>query len=189
MQKSGKTAVIVSILIALLLVMTFVFAAKPTGHCKDGQDNDGDGLIDLNDPGCSDKNDQSELNPEIECDDGSDNDGDSAIDYNDSGCASPTDDDETDCGDGVCEGGETYVTCPADCPIPDSCNDTDGGWNLEVQGTISGYDDGEEYSETDYCINNETVIEHYCGGVNPYSYNISCVGNLTGYCSNGACVV
>jgi len=32
----------------------------PTKECNDGNDNDGDGLIDLNDPGCIDENDDNE---------------------------------------------------------------------------------------------------------------------------------
>jgi len=119
MQKSGKTAVIVSLLIVTLLVMAFVFA-KPTPRavkaCRDGIDNDGDGYTDYpNDPGCTSKNDKSELNTAIECDDGTDNDGDSAIDMADNGCSSPTDTDESNCGDSVCEGGEDCSTCAADC--------------------------------------------------------------------------
>ncbi|MBR9692996.1 hypothetical protein GOV07_03645 [Candidatus Woesearchaeota archaeon] len=50
-----------------------------------------------------------------ECSDGVDNDGDGATDMSDGGCSSPSDDDETNCGDGACEGGETSGTCPADC--------------------------------------------------------------------------
>jgi len=57
--------------------------------------------------------------PTYECSDGSDNDGDGDTDYpSDSGCASDTDDDETDCGDGVCEGGETFSICSSDCSSP-----------------------------------------------------------------------
>ncbi|HLD04802.1 MAG TPA: hypothetical protein VJG90_03700 [Candidatus Nanoarchaeia archaeon] len=51
-----------------------------------------------------------------ECRDHIDNDGDGQIDYPaDAGCTGPSDNDETNCGDGVCEGGETPATCPADC--------------------------------------------------------------------------
>jgi hypothetical protein len=60
--------------------------------------------------------------PVYECNDGTDNDGDLAADYpDDAGCSSSTDNDETDCGDSRCEGGETcgdtdtFPECNADC--------------------------------------------------------------------------
>jgi len=66
-----------------------------------------------------------------ECNDGFDNDGDGNADYPyDGGCDDSSDGDETNCGDGVCEGGETFETCPLpelECfPVPPSC---DGTWN------------------------------------------------------------
>jgi hypothetical protein len=49
--------------------------------CGDGVDTDGDGLIDLADPGCADVSDLSERDPTLPCDDGADNDGDGRIDF------------------------------------------------------------------------------------------------------------
>jgi hypothetical protein len=49
--------------------------------CRDGFDNDGDGLVDLADPGCADDSDLSERDPALPCDDGVDNDGDGRIDF------------------------------------------------------------------------------------------------------------
>ena len=186
MNTKGKIALVSALVLAGILVVAIAMAAKPTGHCKDGQDNDGDGLIDLNDPGCADKNDQSELNLNIECDDGTDNDGDSATDMSDTGCSSSTDDDETDCGDGVCEGGETSATCTADCGYPDSCADTDGGLVEWVLGTVSGYFNNNSYSDSDYCTDSTTLVEFYCGGAFAYDRAVNCTGNYTG-CANGAC--
>jgi len=63
-------------------------------QCADGKDNDGDGLIDLADPGCASSSDNSEENiidPPVECSDGKDNDGDGLIDLADPGCTGPTD--------------------------------------------------------------------------------------------------
>jgi hypothetical protein len=52
--------------------------------CRDGNDNDGDGLIDLADGGCRDADDPSE---EFDCSDGLDNDGDGWADHpDDPGC-------------------------------------------------------------------------------------------------------
>src|SRR3989338_5069154 len=44
--------------------------------------------------------------PTIECNDNIDNDGDGKIDLSDAGCIDKYDDDETNCGDTKCEGGE-----------------------------------------------------------------------------------
>ena len=73
-----------------------------------------------------------------ECSDGLDNDGDLSTDLADTGCADSNDNDETNCGDNICEGGENFVSCPADCeaPTPPSCGD--GVWNQ------SDIDDGNE---------------------------------------------
>ena len=51
-----------------------------------------------------------------ECNDGIDNDGDGLIDFPaDYGCTNNRDNDETNCGDNVCEGGETCASCRSDC--------------------------------------------------------------------------
>jgi hypothetical protein len=59
--------------------------------CADGIDNDGDGLVDLADPGCTNGADTSEHNSQLACDDGTDNDGDGLVDLADPGCANATD--------------------------------------------------------------------------------------------------
>jgi len=50
----------------------------------------------------------------VQCQDGVDNDGDGFNDLNDAGCEHSLDDDETNCGDGICEGSEVYGSC-VDC--------------------------------------------------------------------------
>ncbi|MFB6181333.1 MAG: carboxypeptidase-like regulatory domain-containing protein [Candidatus Magasanikbacteria bacterium] len=58
-------------------------------QCNDGKDNDGDGKIDLNDPGCSSKSDNNEYQVGLtKCNDGRDNDGDGLVDFADPGCQS-----------------------------------------------------------------------------------------------------
>ena len=86
-------------------------------QCSDGKDNDGDGLVDAQDPGCLDDSGNwnpkkdSEINSDDgkpECSDGKDNDKDGYIDYpDDPGCTSKDDDSENDnitkpeCSDGI----------------------------------------------------------------------------------------
>jgi len=53
--------------------------------------------------------------PTYQCGDGIDNDGDGDVDMDDGGCASASDNDESNCGDGVCEGGEIVADCNEDC--------------------------------------------------------------------------
>ncbi len=67
-------------------------------ECNDLIDNDGDGRLDLADPGCVEGLDDSEADPpEVpECADGQDNDGDGAIDWpDDDGCTGAGDTGET----------------------------------------------------------------------------------------------
>jgi lysophospholipase L1-like esterase len=71
---------------------------EPPLICDDGIDNDGDGLIDLADPGCKDASAGRE---DPQCNDGIDNDGDAAIDLDDPQCGAAWDNREaarTGCG-------------------------------------------------------------------------------------------
>lgn len=55
--------------------------------CSDGLDDDGDGLVDLDDPGCYALDDPFETNALVACDDGFDSDADGLVDWpNDPGC-------------------------------------------------------------------------------------------------------
>ncbi len=83
-------------------------------QCDDGNTNDGDGC----DSNC--QLEDAESKPE--CADGIDNDGDGDVDLNDGGCSGSTDNDETNCGDGECEGGENTNSCPTDCENPETEN-------------------------------------------------------------------
>jgi glutamine amidotransferase-like uncharacterized protein len=76
-------------------------------QCKDGIDNDFDGLIDLADPGCDSVGDDDETDPipPKQCEDGIDNDNDGWIDLADFGCASSVDDDEANSGLTQCSNG------------------------------------------------------------------------------------
>lgn len=172
------------VLIAVAAVVLFPSTfAKGKPACNDRIDNDGDGLVDMNDPGCTDAGDRSELNPNAECDDGIDNDGDGLADYRDTGCSGPTDTDESNCGDTVCEGAETQANCPQDCGYANSCSDTDGGNNIGIVGTTSGYYNNNAYSHTDSCAGDSIITEYYCSGNLEVSQQQSCQYG----CANGAC--
>lgn len=97
---------------------TFTFTLiDVTYACSDGTDNDGDALVDNDDPGCSDPTDDSETSPALVCDDGLDNDGDTRVDTADGGCADPLDDSEQStrqCDDGLDNDGDQAVDYPED---------------------------------------------------------------------------
>jgi len=78
--------------------------------CSDGVDNDGDGLVNLDDPGCDSASDTSEQSAALPCDNGVDDDGDGAIDLADLGCRDPGWSTENpQCQDGVDNDGDGGV--------------------------------------------------------------------------------
>ena len=213
MKKTAKISLIVAIFVAILIsvLLVNIVYAKPNnpnkGHkeCNDGIDNDGDGLIDLSDPGCSSRGDKSELGTN-QCDDGIDNDGDGLIDLNDPGCTSVTDNDETDpiipqCNDGIDNDGDGHIDVDdSECislldndeSPRDFCNDSDG-FNLFRIGLVSGEDDSVSFNNTDFCLNNFTIREYVCGSKSSdydlRSIDVNCLetGNATA-CNLGACI-
>ena len=68
-----------------------ILAVTAERACSDGSDDDGDGLVDLADPGCLDAADAFETNALAPCDDGFDSDGDGLVDFpDDPGCRDST---------------------------------------------------------------------------------------------------
>ena len=111
----------------------------PAAACDDGIDNDGDGLTDLADPGCTDASDDDEFNvvtpppPAAACDDGIDNDGDGLTDLADPGCTDASDDDEFN-----------VVTPPPAAACDDGIdNDGDGLTDLADPGCTDASDNDE----------------------------------------------
>ena len=79
--------------------------------CSDGIDDDGDGLVDLADPGCTDVADPFETDASVACDDGFDNDGDGLVDWPaDVGCQAATSGNESPaCDDGIDNDGDGAI--------------------------------------------------------------------------------
>lgn len=92
------------------------------------------------------------------------------------------------CGDAVCSPSEDPVSCPEDCSYPDSCEDSDGGFVVPVQGTVEGYSDGTGYAKTDYCIDTSMLMEYHCIGPQWNGVEYDCGLNSTGYCLDAKCV-
>jgi hypothetical protein len=118
-----------NISIGFVLLATLAMAASPgcggpasgIHDCNDGVDNDRDGRIDGQDPGCAGNNDAEAPDPVIPaCRDGVDNDGDGFIDFPaDPGCVGTEDDDEYDarpaaCSDGFDNDGDALIDHPDD---------------------------------------------------------------------------
>ncbi|MDP2926412.1 MAG: hypothetical protein Q8N99_08595 [Nanoarchaeota archaeon] len=122
-----------------------------------------------------------------ECNDGRDNDNDGLVDLADLGCINSSDNDESNCGDSVCEGGETWQTCSADCLVPqcadgiDNDNDSkidypnDPGCisfddNSEVDGPINlFYDDFESGTLTGWTLTKVSGANYWiASSTNPY---------------------
>ncbi len=115
------------------------------GWCEDGEDNDGDGMVDDDDPGCTGSGGLSEAGP---CENAEDDDGDGWIDLEDPGCEDdPAGSTEGGTGDSACNNGldddaDGWIDAEdADCddaldddeaPAPAGCEngqDDDGdGW-------------------------------------------------------------
>ncbi|MGM5488658.1 MAG: alpha/beta hydrolase family protein, partial [Nanobdellota archaeon] len=103
--------------------------------------------------------------------------------------------------DGNCADGCYYGAClkscndATDCDEPkvckegfcvrEGCNETDGGRDYYNKGTVDGYNIyGNHIIETDYCIDEDLLVETYCSDENNFKReNKRCAGG----CSDGAC--
>lgn len=86
------------------------FSLTAHAACENGVDDDGDGLVDLDDPGCIGPPDPTEDSTGMPCDDGEDNDGDGFIDAADPVCWSPAASREhAQCQDGVDNDGDGRI--------------------------------------------------------------------------------
>ena len=112
--------------------------------CNDGVDNDGDGFIDDDDPGCS-VNDGFEFPDPVQCSDGFDNDGDGLVDDADFGCESASDPDEEDpiraCNDGADNDGDGLIDFPQDSGCENPVDDDEFN-PAQCQDTVDNDSDG-----------------------------------------------
>jgi PKD repeat protein len=122
-------------------------------ECSDGIDNDGDDLVDMEDPDCGDADDDSEAYAP-QCNDGIDNDSDGLVDHEeDPGCSDEYDNDEFDI-----TGNQPPVavlTAPRYAGAPGMVLEIDGSESYDPDGEIVRYSwdvegsDGYIYSEQD----------------------------------------
>ncbi len=101
-------------------------------ECEDGDDNDGDGLVDQGDPACARGSAVESDDPITDCNNGEDDDDDGLADLEDPGCRDVADDSELDnptprCDDGIDNDGDGKTDYPDDpgCfnPLMDSEDD------------------------------------------------------------------
>jgi len=103
--------------------------------CQNEEDDDGDGLIDMDDPDCDEPNDTLEGDS---CADGVDNDGDGWIDLEDPGCEDENDSFEQGLGDAI-----DYAYSYASACNDSIDNDGDGAVDADDAGCENGADDDE----------------------------------------------
>ena len=120
----------------------------PQTACSNGLDDDGDGRVDDDDPGCTGPDDDDEFNapPRPECDDALDNDEDGQIDLSDSDCGSAADPTErgdnpvTACSNGVDDDEDGAVDFPED-PGCRAAGDEDEADPVATPACANGEDD------------------------------------------------
>jgi hypothetical protein len=156
-----------------------------TADCQDSIDNDGDNLIDMDDPGCTDENDNDESDTlDTECGNSIDDDNDGLVDSEDPGCWAdhndpltydPSLDDESlatsQCQDSIDNDGDGYSDYPSDfgCESPQdyseindgpyACNnglDDDGDALFDQDDPMCiAYDDDSEFAECNDGLDND----------------------------------
>ncbi len=153
---------IVSLLVCFVLSLGLSLGcanSKPGAQCGDGTDNDGDGLVDNEDPGCWDGKDQESPDPILpQCSDGRDNDNDGATDFpEDTSCENAEDNDEfkdriSQCRDGIDNDGDGLVDFPFDpgCSSPLENSESDGCPGQATCPACSNGTDDDGDGQADY---------------------------------------
>ena len=142
----------------------------PPALCADGIDNDQDGLIDLNDPGCSNAQDNSESpDPQpLQCADSIDNDSDGLTDLADPDCDSAQD--NTESGSMGTSTGTTTVQCNDTID-----NDGDTLIDLNDPGCSSAQDNSEASDGGGNGTTTPTLrlVKHSVGGNGSFTFTLS----------------
>ena len=126
----------------------------PMPACSDTLDNDEDGLIDADDPGCDGPDDDDETDPPILCANGVDDDDDGLIDLEDPGCADGADFTEEDpdvrpaCANDADDDDDGSIDFPADVGCA-AAGDNDEADEATPRACSNGVDDDED-ALTDY---------------------------------------
>jgi hypothetical protein len=83
--------------------------------------------------------------------------------------------------------GEDERSCPEDCQMNVTCEDSDGGLNYHVKGYLNTSVSPNTYFE-DYCLPgySDQLIERHCLSDNPNNFTVQ--ATCENGCSNGACV-
>ncbi|MFH0870805.1 MAG: hypothetical protein V1866_07160 [archaeon] len=101
------------------------------------------------------------------------------------------------CSGGVCSSSTSAILqqdcvtgqyCSAGaCYWNNTCSDTDGGANYWTSGTVSGYLSNSYYSNSDYCVDSDNVMEYYCSGAYGLNTQHNCGTDIYGlkYCYLG----
>jgi len=85
------------------------------------------------------------------------------------------------------ENGASYAVLDISA-MPNSCSDSDGGFEPKIIGTVSGYYNGVFYSIKDKCTTNNLLNESYCVGTSWQVRSFNC-NSYPGYiCSLGKCI-
>ncbi len=146
---------------------SYFCAATPKTQCGDGLDNDSDGVIDAQDPGCwsnpsnpasYDANRVDEAAATTQCQDGIDNDNDGAIDRADQSCSGPLDNDETNpksqCQDGIDNDGDGAADM-ADFSCSGKQDNDEANPKSSCQDGIDNDQDGSIDTKDPGCSNNQ----------------------------------
>lgn len=131
--------------------------------CRNGLDDDGDGLIDRGDRGCDSPSDDSEQDPEVQplCDNQQDDDGDGLTDSDDAGCAALAHASATGVSDGCRNGldddGDGHTDFPADSGCADFGDTSEASDNLGCANGLDDDGDGATDAQDPQCLPGSSV--------------------------------